>query len=108
MPFPGNRDPRWRCSAPIAQKIQDLYPDINLRPAHRQRRTSAARAIYRNYVASAGPKFDRNNYDFKVNYNHSPANQVWGKYSRMGANVTSPQAYLGYDGAAHRRHDRPA
>ena len=59
----------------------------------------AGEGIYRNYVRQQDRKFDRNNYDFKINYNLSPSNQVWGKYSRMGADVTSPQAYLGYDGA---------
>jgi outer membrane receptor protein involved in Fe transport len=58
----------------------------------------AGDGIYRNYVRQQNRKFDRNNYDFKINYNFS-SNQVWGKYSRMGANVTSPQSYLGYDGA---------
>ena len=60
--------------------------------------TVAGRGVNRNYVRQQDRKFDRNNYDFKVNYNISPATQVWGKYSRMGADVTSPQPYLGYDG----------
>ena len=47
--------------------------------------------IFRNYVRQQDRKFDRNNYDFKVNYNLSPSNQVWGKYSRMGADVTRPR-----------------
>jgi len=25
--------------------------------------------------------------------------QIWGKYSHMGANVTSPKHWLGYDGS---------
>ena len=61
--------------------------------------TSADEGIFRNYVRQQDRKFDRNNYDFKVNYNLSASSQIWGKYSRMGADVTSPQAYLGYDGA---------
>ena len=51
----------------------------------------------RNYVQPADRNFDRNNYDLKVNWNFSPQTQVWGKYSRMGASVDSPQAYLGYE-----------
>ena len=45
----------------------------------------------------ADRNFDRNNYDLKVNWNFSPQTQVWGKSSRMGASVDSPQAYLGYE-----------
>ena len=54
--------------------------------------------VFRNFVRQQDREFDRNNYDFKVNYNLSAASQIWGKYSRMGADVTSPQHGLGYDG----------
>ena len=96
-PFPNNMIPASRFS-PIGQLVQALYPDPN-RPGELSNGNVGGEGIYRNYLRQQDRKFDRNNYDFKINYNLSPANQVWGKYSRMGADVTSPQVYLGYDGA---------
>jgi hypothetical protein len=98
QPFPGNQIPAGLIS-PIAMRIQSLYPDINLPGASTTSGNVGGVPIYRNFVRQQDRKFDRNNYDLKINYNLSPSNQVWGKYSRMGADVTSPQAYLGYDGA---------
>lgn len=97
VPLPGNKIPAAYMSN-IAKQVQDLYPDSNL-AGEMSNGNVAGEGIYRNYVRQQDRKFDRNNYDFKVNYNLSASNQIWGKYSRMGANVTSPQAYLGYDGA---------
>ena len=96
-PLPGNRIPDKYISD-IALNVQDLYPLPNL-PGELSNGNVGGEGIFHNYVREQNRKFDRNNYDFKVNYNLSNANQIWGKYSRMGANVTSPQAYLGYDGA---------
>jgi hypothetical protein len=97
VPLPGNRIPASYMSG-IAGQIQALYPDPN-RTGEMSNGNVAGEGIFRNFVRQQNREFDRNNYDFKVNYNLSTANQFWGKYSRMGANVTSPQAYLGYDGA---------
>jgi hypothetical protein len=97
LPFPNNIIPADRISD-ISRQVQDLYPLPNL-PGELSNGNVGGVGIYRNFVRQQNRKFDRNNYDFKVNYNLSSAAQVWGKYSRMGANVTSPQAYLGYDGA---------
>jgi len=96
-PFPGNRIPAVLLS-PVAQQIQALYPDINIPTASTANGNVGGVPIRRNFVRQQDRKFDRNNYDFKINYNHSPSNQVWGKYSRMRADVTSPQPHLGYDG----------
>jgi Carboxypeptidase regulatory-like domain/TonB dependent receptor len=95
-PFPNNQIPANRLSD-IALNVQELYPAPNL-PGELSNGNVGGAGIFRNFVREQNRKFDRNNYDFKVNYNLSTANQVWGKYSRMGANVLSPQAYLGYDG----------
>jgi len=95
VPFPGNRIPDAMISG-IAQKIQALYPEPNL-PGSSDANVAGA-AISRNYVRQQDRDFKRNNYDFKVNYNLTPSTQIWAKYSRMGANVTSPQAFLGYSG----------
>ena len=98
VPFPDNIIPADLISE-IAQQVQDLVSRSPTCLASCRTATWAEQGIYRNYVRQQDRKFDRNNYDFKVNYNLSSAAQVWGKYSRMGADVTSPQAYLGYDGA---------
>ena len=97
LPFPGNIIPDARISD-IAKEIQALYPAPN--NAGTQGSTNVGgQAVFRNFVRQQDRKFDRNNYDFKVNYNLSAASQIWGKYSRMGASVTSPQRGLGYDGS---------
>jgi outer membrane receptor protein involved in Fe transport len=93
-PFLGNRIPDQRIDA-IARKIQALFPNSNLPGAAGANVGGAFTS--RNYVQDANRNFDRNNYDLKVNWNFSPQTQVWGKYSRMGASVDSPQAYLGYE-----------
>ena len=82
----------------IAKEVQALYPDPNT-PGSLSNGDVGGQGIFRNYVRQQDRKFDRNNYDFKVNYNLSASSQIWGKYSRMGATVDSPQAYLGYDGS---------
>jgi len=92
-PFVGNVIPAGRLSD-IAGKIQALYPGANL-PGSAGANVGGV-STTRNYVQDAPRKFDRNNYDFKVNYNPSSRAQIWGKYSRMNATVDSPQGYLGY------------
>jgi len=92
-PFPGNMIPAGRISG-IAQQIQALFPNANL-PGAAGANVGGVNTT-RNYVQPADRNFDRNNYDLKVNWNFSPQTQIWGKYSRMGASVDSPQAYLGY------------
>jgi hypothetical protein len=95
-PFPGNVIPADRIDA-IAKQIQALYPDVNF--AGDNGANVGGQNVIRDYVREQNRKFDRNNYDFKMNYNPTSAMQVWGKYSHMGANVNSPQHYLGYDGS---------
>jgi Carboxypeptidase regulatory-like domain/TonB dependent receptor len=98
-PFPNNIIPANRFSH-VATMVQDpQYMPLPNTPGDNSNGTVAGENVKRNFVRQQDRKFDRNNYDFKVNYNISPATQVWGKYSRMGADVTSPQPYLGYDGA---------
>ena len=97
---PGQPDPGEQ-STGIAQKIQDAVSRSEPRRDAGQRRWRGHLAQLR---ADAGPKFDRNNYDFKVNYNLSAANQIWGKYSRMGADVIRRRRTSGTTGA-DRRHD---
>jgi hypothetical protein len=41
-----------------------------------------------NYYTSGGQRLNRNNFDFKVNWNRNDKNQIWVKYSIMKALVT--------------------
>jgi hypothetical protein len=75
-PFPNNVIPAGRID-PIAQQIQSRIPLPN------QAGTSS------NYTDTGLVDFNRNNYDFKLNYNISSAAQVWAKFSQMNANVYS-------------------
>ncbi|MBK5296556.1 MAG: TonB-dependent receptor [Vicinamibacteria bacterium] len=92
-PFPGNVIPADRLS-PIAQRIQALYPNSNL-PGTAGANVGGAN-INRNFNRLQPRNFERNNYDGKVNWNRTASNQIWGKYSRMGANVQNLWK-LGYD-----------
>ncbi|MCS7023319.1 MAG: hypothetical protein NZV14_00850 [Bryobacteraceae bacterium] len=80
QPFPNNIIPSNRIS-PIFNEIQKLAPLPN-RPA------TDAFGLQQNFVASGTFKLDRNNYDFKTNWNVNDKLMVWGKYSRMDAPVT--------------------
>jgi hypothetical protein len=79
-PFPGNRIPTNRIS-PIFNEIQKLAPLPN------QTGTGLG-GLQENFTASGTFKLDRNNYDFKTNWNVSEKLMIWGKYSRMDAPVT--------------------
>ncbi len=95
LPFPGNIIPQDRIDA-IARQIQDLYPLPN-QPGSTAGGNVGGAAIARNFARSLPRKFDRNNYDLKVNWNPSSQMQIWGKYSRMGANVKALDPHLGLD-----------
>ena len=96
-PFPGNIIPANRISG-IAQQIQNLYPMPNASGSSGANVGGAS--VSRNYTRDQRRTFDRNNYDFKMNWNRSSAQQIWGKYSRMGANVVNLY-HLGYDGGGN-------
>jgi outer membrane receptor protein involved in Fe transport len=101
-PFPGNRIPADLLD-PIALQIQSLFPQTNLTgPAGAN---VGGVSTTRNFTRSGPYDFTRNNYDFKVNWNPSSQAQVWGKYSRMGANVKAASLgggyYLGYDASGN-------
>jgi Carboxypeptidase regulatory-like domain len=84
LPFATNTIPDDRID-PIAKKLLEFYPLPNLP------------GLTRNYVRDAKSKVDRDNYDFKVNWNRTAAHQIWGKYSQMEATVSN-LFYLGVDG----------
>jgi hypothetical protein len=72
--FPNNVIPANRLSAP-AVKMASLIPLPNLG------------GTASNYFASAPVSFNRDNFDFKVNWNQSDKTSVWAKYSMMKALV---------------------
>jgi hypothetical protein len=74
--FPGNVIPANRIS-PITQKILQNLPGPNL-----------AGLEVQNFAAGATGIFDRNNYDYKINFNRNEKHQIWGKSSFLKANVT--------------------
>jgi hypothetical protein len=96
-PFAGNIIPADRISD-IARQIQNLYPMPN--SAGNSGANVGGVNTSRNYTRNDRRVFDRNNYDLKVNWNRSASQQIWGKYSRMGANVSS-LFKLGYDGGGN-------
>jgi hypothetical protein len=97
LPFPGNIIPQDRIDD-IARDIQDLYPTPNAGG------TAGANVggvnVSRNFERQQRRTFDRNNYDGKVNWNRTSANQIWGKYSRMNADVSNLWK-LGYEGGGN-------
>ncbi|MCZ2157080.1 MAG: TonB-dependent receptor, partial [Bryobacterales bacterium] len=80
LPMTGNRIPSARIH-PISQKIQNLAPMPNL--------PGTSQGTLSNYFSSGTEKLNRYNYDLKVNWNPDPNLSIWGKYSRMNADVSS-------------------
>jgi hypothetical protein len=76
-PFRGNVIPADRID-PIAQQIQSRIP-----------MPDPGTGTSSNYSRTGLVDFNRNNYDFKLNYNISSAAQVWAKFSQMNADVYS-------------------
>jgi len=85
QPFAGNIVPSNRIS-PIIANIQKLAPLPN-QPA------DDVWGLSNNYGVSGTQKLDRNQYDIKTNYNPTPKLAIWGKYSRMGAEVYGKAAF---------------
>jgi outer membrane receptor protein involved in Fe transport len=73
-PFANNVIPAGRID-PIAAALQSRLPLPN------------GPGTSSNYNTSGTTKFNRNNYDGKLNYNISPAAQIFAKYSQMSATV---------------------
>jgi outer membrane receptor protein involved in Fe transport len=77
--FENNIIPAGRINA-MTKQLQALYPLPNIEGTGAGNLTNDYRTIRNNYT-------DRDNYDLKVNWNRTPAHQLWGKYSRMNAFV---------------------
>ena len=87
--FPGAVIPAERISA-ISKRIQEFYPAPN--------NAGTSDGLQDNLFIPRKPTADRDNYDFKVNWNRTSAHQIWGKFSMMKASVFD-LFYLGIDGA---------
>ena len=79
-PFEGNIIPQSRIN-PISRSILERLPMPNL-SGERQ-----------NYAAAATGIFDRNNYDYKINWNRNDRHSIWGKSSFLVADVTGYGAF---------------
>ena len=75
-PFPNNVIPANRIS-PISQQLQARLPLPN------------GAGTSSNYTGTSTIDFNRNNFDFKLNYNASSKAQIFAKYSQMNGTVTS-------------------
>ena len=65
---------------PIAQKILAMYPLPNVEG-------TGAGNLTNNYRTIRHSATDRHNFDAKLNWNRTPAHQIWGKVSHMNALV---------------------
>jgi hypothetical protein len=77
--FPGNAIPANRIN-PIARTLVQMYPLPNVEG-------TGAGGLTNNYRVQQQAATNRHNLDFKVNWNRTPAHQIWGKYSQMKALV---------------------
>ena len=87
--FPGAVIPADRISE-ISRRIQAAYPEPN--------HPGTNNGLQNNLFIPRKPTADRDNYDFKVNWNRTSAHQIWAKFSMMDASVFD-LFYLGLDGA---------
>jgi len=86
QPFPGNRIPAGRIS-PIFDAIQKLAPLPN------QVSPTDPNNLQGTFGATGTMKYNRDNYDIKVNWHASANLVVWGKLSRMDAPVTGKHIF---------------
>ncbi len=87
--FDNNVIPTGRLD-PIALKVLQLYPLPNVAGI-------GAGGLTSNYRRQEDRHVDRKNYDYKMNWNRTTAQQIWGKFSYMNANVDDLTNYLGPD-----------
>jgi outer membrane receptor protein involved in Fe transport len=87
--FDGAIIPAGRISG-VSRNIQALYPDPNA--------SGTSNGLLENLKIPRNPTADRDNYDFKMNWNRTTAHQIWGKFSMMKAKVFD-LFYLPFDDA---------
>lgn len=71
---------------PTAQTILGLWPLANAAPL----RIDAEGNVFQNFFLNAPQRFNRNNVDFKGDWNRSDKHLIWGKYSQMNALTKVP------------------
>ena len=77
-PFAGNQIPQSRISS-AAATLTSLLPSLT-RPS----------ATTNNYDAFGVTQYNRNSWDYKVNYNSSDKQMIWGRYSFSPMTIVSP------------------
>ncbi len=87
--FDNNVIPTGRID-PIALKVLNLFPLPN-------NAGTGAGGLTNNYRRQEDRTVDRKNYDYKMNWNRTTAQQIWGKFSYMNAVVDDLTNYLGPD-----------
>jgi Carboxypeptidase regulatory-like domain/TonB dependent receptor-like, beta-barrel len=87
--FPGNVIPGGMID-PIALRVLNLFPPPN-QPG------TGTGGLTNNYRRQEDRTVDRKNYDYKMNWNRTTAQQIWGKFSYMNAVVDDLTNYLGPD-----------
>ena len=86
QPFPNNMIPADRISS-IARQLMAWYPLPNSGG-------TGAGNLTNNYFREEKRTTDRSNYDVKINFNRTSANQFWGKYSYLDALVDDRTYFL--------------
>ncbi len=89
QPFPNNQIPADRFD-PIALRALALFPLPNTTGI-------GVGGLTENYRRDETRHVDRDNYDFKMNFNRTSSHQIWGKFSHMNATVDDLTNYLGPD-----------
>jgi hypothetical protein len=89
QPFANNQIP-GNLLNPIMLKVLQLYPLPNIQGI-------GAGGLTNNYQRQENRTVDRENYDAKVNWNRTSAQQIWFKFSHMNAVVSDLTNYLGPD-----------
>ena len=87
--FQGNVIPTGMLD-PIALKVLNLFPKPN-------NAGTGTGGLTNNYRRQEDRTVDRKNYDYKMNWNRTTAQQIWGKFSYMNAVVDDLTNYLGPD-----------
>jgi Carboxypeptidase regulatory-like domain/TonB dependent receptor-like, beta-barrel len=88
-PFENNQIPSGMINQ-TALKVMQLYPLPNTIG-------TGLGGLTRNYQRDERRTTDRDNYDVKINWNRTIANQIWGKFAYMNATVDDLTNYLGPD-----------
>ena len=88
-PFDNNQIPSGMINQ-TALKVMQLYPLPNTLG-------TGLGGLTRNYQRDEKRTTDRDNYDVKINWNRTTANQIWGKFAYMDAVVDDLTNYLGPD-----------